>query len=548
MQMWSILRLAIVAAMISVACTSTSTTPPGSSVGTSPSAGPVDPRLRTLTIGVSLEGQTFDPHVNVAAITAYRFYPNVYESLVQFGLDGKVMPMLAETWAISDDARTYTFDLRSGVKFSDGTPFDAEAVVQSFERFRKIGKGPVALFQPVESVRAVADLVVEFKLSQPYAPILAVLASWEGALWLSPAAVEANEKDGDLGQGWLTDHSAGTGPFVISSWEPNVRLVLTRNSHYREPLESDAIERVVYTYTAEPGTLRQQLETGDLDIAEQITPALIEPLERAEGVEVEIDVTHAVQVSQTLFLNLAKEPLNNADFRRALAHAIDYERLETVWNGIASRAHGPFPQTFVPWFSADHAVQHDYDLAKARDYLSKAGLSAPISPELRFKVLWQAGQTAQRDMAQLIAEDWAKLGIQLDITEVTVPVWRDEVFKHRFEMAFIQAPIRNPDPDSLMKLYVHSSTYREGGFNPGIRDPQIDDLIDRAAVTADPEIRRTHYNEIQRLLTENAYALWLVNKKYAWAHGNNVTGIVWNPVYGPFFRAHEIRKTSVRGG
>src|SRR4051812_42775254 len=169
---------ALVSAVLLVsACTSAT---PGTTQPNGQSAGPVDPRQTILTIGVSQEPASFDPNVNVAAVSAYRYYPNVYESLIQYAPDGTLKPMLADSWTISPDAKTYRFKLRSGVKFSDGAPFNAEAVKFGLDRLNKINKGAVALFAPVDSIKPVDELTVDIVLKQPYAPILAILAGWQG--------------------------------------------------------------------------------------------------------------------------------------------------------------------------------------------------------------------------------------------------------------------------------------------------------------------------------------------------------------------------------
>ena len=527
-------------ALLISACTSTpGTTQPGGQ-----SSAPIDPRQTILTIGVSQEPASFDPNVNVAAVSAYRYYPNVYESLLQYAPDGTLKPMLAESWTISPDAKTYRFKLRSGVKFSDGAPFNAEAVKFGLDRLNKINKGAVALFAPVDAIRPVDDLTVDIVLKQPYAPILAILAGWQGAIFVSPKAAKDNEQAGDLAQTWFKDHTAGTGPFTLESWKPNDRIVFVRNPNFRETAAPTAIQRIVEPLIAEPSTLRQQLAAGDIDIAEELVPSIVEPLRSASGVTVNVNVTHGSSFGQAVFFNLKKAPFDNVHFRRAVSYAIDYKRLVAVWNGIAVPAQGPFPETFKPWFSAKDAVQYSQDLPKAASELQQGGFSMPMNPRVKVQVLWQAGQTAQRDMLSLIKEDVAKIGVDLDIVSTEIPQWREAIWKHTFEMAFFQSPLRYADPDSFMSLDVRSSEYRDQGFNPGITDKAIDDLIDQGRATTDPAQRQTIYNQLQKIITDQQLFLFLVNKQHAWAHRSNVTGIVWNPNYGPHFRANEITKTA----
>jgi len=528
--------------MLIAACTPTSTGPTPTGSG---SAAPVDPRQTILTIGVSQEPSSFDPHVNVAAVSAYRYYPNVYESLIQYGTDGSLQPGLADSWTLSSDSKTYRFKLKSGVKFSDGAPFNAAAVKFGVDRLNQINKGAIALFSPIASVQPIDDLTVDIVLKQPYAPILAVLAGWQGAIFVSPQTVKDHEGT-DNAQAWMKDHTAGTGPFMLDSWRPNDRIVFVRNPNYRQPAAADSIQRIIEPLIAEPATLRQQLAAGDIDIAEELTPSIVEPLRTASGVQVNVNVTHGSSFGQAVFFNLKKAPFDNVNLRRAIAYAIDYKRLVAVWNGIAVPAQGPFPETFKPWFSAKDAVQYQQDLTKAAAELQRGGLSMPLNPRLKVTVLWQAGQTAQRDMLSLIKEDVAKIGVDFEIVSTEIPQWREAIWKHTFEMAFFQSPLRYQDPDSFMSLSVRSSEYRDQGFNPGITDPSIDALIDAGRATADPAQRLTIYSQLQNKITDQVLFLFLVNKQHAWAQRTNVTGVVWNPNYGPHFKGNEIKKGPAR--
>lgn len=511
----------------------------------SSASGPIDPRLTTLTIGVSSEAQTFDPQVNNALVSAYRFYPNIYETLVQYAPDGTIKPMLADSWTIGSDGLVYTFKRHPGVKFSDNTSFDADAVKASFDRFNRLGKGAIVLFSAVDSIRAADSLTVEFRLKQPYAPFLAILAAWQSAIFVSPTSIKANAGTDDA-QTYLRDHTAGTGPFVLDSWVPNGRIVMVRNPGYRAAASPSDIQRVVYTFVPEPGTLRQQLEAGDIDIDDAVTPALLGPLSRASGVKVSTDPSTGSSFGQWIAFNLSKKPFDDVNFRRAISYTIDYKRLVTVWNGIAEQAQGPLPPNFQPWFSAADAFQYQQDLAKAKEYLQKAGFSSPIDPPMKVDLTWQIGFTGQRDMAQLIKEDLAKIGIDLQIVQLELPQWRQAIWDHVFQLTYFQDSFRYADPDAFASFQLDSSEFRTGGTNPGVRSAAVDDLVRTAKTTIDPVKRRSIYNQIQKMVTEDPPYLWLVNTKIAWAAGKNVTGITWNPYYGQFWRAADIKKTSLR--
>ncbi|MBI4178990.1 hypothetical protein HY522_06195, partial [bacterium] len=290
-----------------------------------------------------------------------------------------------------------------------------------------------------------------------------------------------------------------------------------------------------------PSTIRQALEGETVDMAEEIPPSLIVPLKNSKNVAVRSEISHS-HYGQTLYLNHTKAPFNNLDVRKALAYAINYDRLVPVWQGTATLAGGPFPPTFRPWVAEKAIVQYRHDLAKSRDYLTRAGLSMPISPPLRVDILWQAGFTAMRDMAQLIAEDWAKIGVQINIVETPLPIWREAIWKHTFDVAFMQSPLRYNDPDSLASLFYHSKEFRYRGWNPGYRNPRVDEIIEVGRTTLEPTKRLEYYTEFQRIVTDEVMMIHLVNKLDAFAYRREIEGIRWNPNYGPHYRAYELRK------
>jgi peptide/nickel transport system substrate-binding protein len=497
---------------------------------------------RTLIIAVTADPQTFDPAVNVALISAYRFYPNIYEGLIQYAPDGKIIPMLADKWQILDNGLRYRFSLIRGATFSDGTPFDAAAVKFDFDRFLKLDKGLASTFSSVKSIDVVDNNTVDITLKEPYAPLLSVLASWYGAQIVSPTAVGSHDVNGDQGQAWLRDHTVGTGPYTLESWVPENRLILVQNPRYRFGWKPGQIERVVFTTVREPSTLRQALEGGDVDIAEQVPPSIIAPLRNAKGVNVNIRFSQAASWGQAMYLNLKKPPLDNVNVRKALAYAIDYKRLIDVWQGIGSYPTGPFPPTSRPWYAEQAVVQYRHDPTKAQEYLTKAGFGMPITAPLKFNLLWQSGATAQRDMAQLIAEDWGKLGIQLNIQETPLPVWREAIWQHTFDMAFVQENLRYNDPDAIASLEYPSTEYRYRGWNPGFNNPRVDRLVQLGRTTVNPTARVVFYTEFQHIVTDQVVILDLANILYAFANRSEVEGIVWNPNYGPHFRAYDIRK------
>ncbi len=186
------------------------------------------------SLGKSGDPDNLDPAVTVTNNSWTAVYP-CYERLVKFKVvDGKgstdVEGDVATSWTASDDGKVWTFTLGDGHVFADGTPVNAAAIKFSFERILKVGKGPADAFDQIDTVEAVDDHTVQFTLKSPFAPFLASLVTDAGSI-VNPA-VMSHESDGDLGQAYLADHSMGSGPYQVTSWEKGQQIVLEPNPHY----------------------------------------------------------------------------------------------------------------------------------------------------------------------------------------------------------------------------------------------------------------------------------------------------------------------------
>ncbi|MGQ0572003.1 MAG: hypothetical protein ACT4P5_21065, partial [Armatimonadota bacterium] len=140
--------------------------------------------------------------------------------------------------------------------------------------------------------------------------------------------------------------------------------------------------------------------------------------------------------------------------------------------------------------------------------------------------------------------DWAKLGIQLNIVEAPLPVWREAIWRNTYDVAFIQLPLRYNDPDSIASLVYDSREFRYRGFNPGYRNARVDQLIQLGRTTIGSTARTVYYNELQNIVTDEVAMIHLVNKLHSFAYRREVEGIVWNPNYGPHYLAYYMRKSA----
>ena len=492
----------------------------------------------TLIIGGVDEPQTFDPHVNVTQIGGQRLYPNIYEGLVRYDAQGGIQPLLATEWSVSRDGLAYTFTLRQDVKFSDGTAFNAQAVKLAFERLKAIGKGPVNVFAEVKSVDAVGPYTARINLGEPFAPFLSALASWQGAIFMSPKMVQDNAGT-DNAQRYMNDHTAGTGPYMLQSWDPERQIVLVRSPHYWGRYPPNGITRVVYRTVREPATGAQLLLRGDLDLLEQLVPEFVETLGRTSVVEVQTRVSLGGSYGLHVHFNSKKAPFTDVRVRQALSYAVDYGRIiNQLFGRLGKQARGALPDEFKPWFS-EKTIQYTLDLNRARALLREAGLEGKT---FRVTLGWQSGNRVQRDLGQVIKDNLAQVGFDVQLQEMTLPVWREAIWKNNFEMIFVQFSLAYADPDARLWRAYHSSEFRDRGFNPGWMNKRYDELLEQARRESRFEVRKRLYDEAQLLLTREAPTIFLATVLYSYAYRDGINGLTWIPAYGPFFAAATVQK------
>ncbi|HDC92275.1 ABC transporter substrate-binding protein [Candidatus Acetothermia bacterium] len=470
-----------------------------------------------LVMGVTAEPETLDPHVTVDN-NSWRAIYYCYDRLVEYeGGTTKLRPGLAESWEISDDGLTYTFHLRKGITFIDGTPFNAEAVKFNFERLFAIGKGPAGTFEFIKSVEVVDEYTVKFTLHAPFAPALSAFATDQGCI-VSPGVME-HEVNGDWGQDWLAEHTAGTGPFYAAEWIHGMRLVLKRNDNYwGEPAK---LAQVELRYVPEPEDLRMLLEKGEIDIAEKLTVDQIKSLKGVPGIRVFEGPSFSCHY---IYLNCQRPYLNDVRVRRAISYAIDYEGIvDYIWQGTAVRMEGPVPIGF-----AEHipVYQYPYDPDRARALLKEAGyekgftlrlMHSPVVPE------W-------RQMAIVVQQNLADIGIKVQIESYAWATLRAKLDKGDFDMSFGYWTPDYADADMFTWFWFYSENWGLPGNRAWYKNEVMDDLVTAQRVETDPEKRQRLFEGIQWLAVSDAPYVYLVQTKYQLPMREWVKGYVYNPM------------------
>ncbi|MBU6955213.1 ABC transporter substrate-binding protein [Hahella sp. HN01] len=489
-----------------------------------------------LVVGQIAEPKSLDPHA-VTALNDFRILINLYDGLVRFK-DGtlEVEPALAESWTISDDGKTYTFSLRKGVQFHDGSPLTAEAIKFNFERmldekhpYHDTGPFPLAFFfSPIEKVEAIDDLHVRFELKEPYAPFLSNLAYPTGLI-ISPESVKKYGKD-------YGRHPAGTGPFHFAEWVSNAKVVIVRNDKYwggAPPLEA-----VVFRPITDANTRMAEMLSGGVDLMVETPPDNLTVFEKDSGFQV---YQQAGPHLWFLILNNKKGPLADRRMRQAINYAIDKKALvENVLQGTAEVAKGPIPPAFA-WAYNPNLDAYAYDPNKARELIKAAGHEGA---QLTFYVTeGGSGMLEPVAMGAAIQADLAKVGLHIKIETYEWNTFLSKVnpgLPEGVDMA--EMAWMTNDPDTLPYLALRSDAWPDkGGFNSGYyANPKVDDLLERARRATDQNQRAALYKEMQVIVQEDAPWAFIANWKQNAVSQSRVKNFRLQPSF--FLDLREVKK------
>jgi peptide/nickel transport system substrate-binding protein len=310
-------------------------------------------------------------------ISAGELMGNCYERLLRFDVadPSKLVPDVAKSWAVSADGKTYTFELKPGLKFASGNPLTAEDVAFSLQRAVTLDKQPAFILTQFglgkdnvkDKVKATGPLSVTLETDKAYAPTLVYnCLTANVASIVDKKLVLSNEAAGDLGYGWLKTHYAGSGPMKIREWRANEIVTLERNDNFGGPKSKPM--RVIYRHIKESASQRLQLEKGDIDIARNLTPQDLEALGSSKDVKTTATPKGAVYY---LGLNQKNPVLAKPEVREAFKWLVDYDAIgATIIKNI-----GVVHQSFLPigLLGASKDKPYKLDVAKAKALLAKAG-------------------------------------------------------------------------------------------------------------------------------------------------------------------------------
>ena len=464
----------------------------------------------TLVYATGTDVQTLDPQF-ITDVPTSRIVMHMHETLVRLDATGNILPQLATSWTTSDDKLTWTFKLREGVRFHDGTAFDAAAVKSTFDRMRDPATASPrrSALAAVKEIKVVDDRTVAVVTQQPFAPLLAQLSSYNLAI-LSPAQTQK------VGVRYR-EQPSGTGPFKLKSWQPGERITLARNDDYwGEKPRLDGLEaRVV----PEDSARVLLLLGGEADVIASVPTVMLKRLETSPAVKV-LKKTGFRTIY--LGLNNAIKPFDDRRVREAVAHAIDVKGLlRGVLSGIGSLGGG----LESPVITGAHQslAPYPYDPAKAKQLLAAAG--HPNGFETTFYV--PTGRyLMDRQLGEAIQAQLAEVGIKARIQSPEWGAFIAVTDKKQAPMFILGKGSPTGDLDFTLTLMAKS----DGRMNAyALNNPEIDKLILEQRAAVDPGKRNDILKRIQELIYQDIPVVVLFYEEQLFATRASVRDVAIYP-------------------
>jgi peptide/nickel transport system substrate-binding protein len=441
---------------------------------------------------------------------------NTYEGLVKYAPDStKIVPALAESFTTSEDRLTYTFKLKSGVKFHSGAAMTSADVKASFERRADVDQAPAYMVAPIRTMTTPDPQTFVVKLKSPTDPFLAYMASSWGPKVIGPAALKTNAGK-DFGQKWLRTHGDGTGPFKLAKFDRGRQYTLTRNDAYAGT--KPFFRELNFKITPDINTQRLEVTNGDLDgVLHSFPASQLESLP-AEKVKVQNEDSF---LRLLMYVNTNKAPFDDPAVRRALRSTLDVDQLvKQAYNDTATKSVGPYPP---PLLEEQPALPYVPDPAAAKAAVGKAkknSISMAYSSD---------DSGVQRRVGELLQAQLTAAGFKVKLKEVQLP----QVYGYVKDLKAapdILLATNTPDaahPDTWARILFES----KGGLNfLGFSDKSLDAALDKA-LPATGEEAAALYREVGQKIIDSDSIFFLGDVKDVFVLDKSLTGVQHVPAY-----------------
>jgi len=464
-------------------------------LATLPVAALAQSKKDTVVLAMTLEPPGLDPTAGAASAIAEITQYNIYETLTKINSDGTVSPLLAESWEVSPDLRTYTFRLRKGVKFQNGEPFNAQTAKFSFQRAgaEKSTNKDKRTFAAMDSITAVDDHTLVI-VNKELDPDFLFLMGQATAVMVEPRSADTN-----------ATKPVGTGPYRLENWVKGSSVTLAKWDGHRNAANVK-IRRATFRFITDPAAQVAALMAGDVDAFPRVTPRSVQQLQNNPKFQVLVSGSRAKTI---LAINNRKKPLDDVRVRRAIAAAIDRK---AVIQGAGDGYGAPIGSHYVPgaFGYVDTTGVNPFDPEKAKALLKEAGITTPLELTITLPPPPYA-----RQGGEVIAAQLAKVGINAKLQNVEWAQWLSNVYGNKnYDLTIIS----HVEPFDL-------GNFAKPGYYWNYESPKFNDLYTKYKNTPRAQDRAKLLGDIQRLLAEDSVHAFLYQPQWVTVANKNLRGL-----------------------
>jgi len=475
----------------------------------------------TLTAIVQPEPPILMLGLNQQAPTQY-VAGKIYQSLLTYDAQLRPQPSLAKSWKIAPDSLTYTFELQRGVKWHDGKPFTAADVVFSVDKFLREThpRARPVINKYVESVKALNDHTVEFKLKEVYSPFMSLFVVDN-----MPVVPKHIYEGTDFRANPANQRPIGTGPFVFKEWKKGSHIVLTRNPDYWKKGQP-YLDEIVFRVVPDAASRAVAFEKGDVQVLRggDVDNVDVKRLKALPDVEMTTKGWEMYAPLAFISMNQRKPPFNNLKVRQAVMHAVNRKFIvDNIFFGMGKVATGPIASTTL--YYDKNVPQYDFNLKKARELIKASGVDVGATP---VKILSFPYGSAWDRLGEYTKQSLQQIGFKVEIEPVDAGGWAKRSGDFDFDLTFNYTYQYGDPALGVARHFLSTNAVKGSPFvnNQGYVNPKVDELFGTAAAASKPELRQKLYSEVQNILVSDVANGVLFELEFPTFYRKNIRNLV----------------------